>query len=138
VVKPSYATWAAINATTGTAADDFDGDGVSNGAEYVLGGTKTTNDLSKLPALSTSGGNVTFTFKRDQKSIDGTTTVGIEVGTTLTAWPLTYPVPDGATAANPGVTVVKDTSPGFDTVTLSVPQAPDAKKFARLKVVVAP
>ena len=133
-----YAAWAATNAPSGTAKDDFDGDGVSNGAEYVLGGTKSTNDLAKLPAIATSGGKVIFTFKRDQKSIDGTTTVGIEVGTNLTDWPLSYPVPDGATAANPGVTVVKDTSPGFDTVTLSVPQAPDAKKFARLKVVVAP
>ena len=140
LVQPSYASWAAINATTGTAADDFDGDGVSNGAEYVLGGTKNTNDLSKLPAISTSGGNVIFTFKRDPKSIDGTTTVAIEVGTDLATWPSPspYAVPDGAASNVPGVTVVKGIPAGFDTVTLSVPQAPDAKKFARLKVVVTP
>jgi hypothetical protein len=36
------------------------------------------------------------------------------------------------------VTVVKNTPTDFDTVTLTVPQAPDAEKFARLKVTVAP
>jgi hypothetical protein len=34
--------------------------------------------------------------------------------------------------------VVKDTSVGYDTVTLFVPRAPDAKKFARLMVTPAP
>jgi hypothetical protein len=37
---------------------------------------------------------------------------------------------------NPGVTVATSLlNPAFDTVTLSVPQALDAKKFARLKVI---
>ena len=44
-----------------------------------------------------------------------------------------YPVPDGAAATRPGVTVVKDTPSGFDTVTLALPLS-DLKKFARLKV----
>ena len=135
-----YALWAATNAPTGSAKDDYDGDGVTNGVEYVLGGTKDTNDLAKLPKASTTpGGDVLFTCVRDQASIDGTTAVVIEVGTTLAAWPDSYPVPGTAVANNPGVTVVKD-SPGAgkDTVTLTLPRAPDAKKFARLKVVVAP
>jgi hypothetical protein len=34
--------------------------------------------------------------------------------------------------------VVKDTSAGFDTVTLTVPRASDAAKFARLVVTPAP
>lgn len=135
-----YATWAATNAPSSTPNDDYDGDGVSNGLEYVLGGTALTKDLSKLPKLSTSGGNLIFTFERDQQSIKPDTTVVIEVGTDLATWPSPspYAVPDGATGpVNPGVTVVKD-SPvlGKDTITLTVPQAPDAKKFARLKVTV--
>ena len=133
-----YAPWAAINAPTGTVYDDYDGDGVSNGLEYVLGGTALTNDLSKLPTVSTSGGNLVFTFERDQQSIKPDTTVVIEVGTDLVTWPGSYPVPDSATGpVNPGVTVVKD-SPvaGKDTVTLTIPQTPDTVKFARLKVVV--
>ena len=78
-----YAGWAATNAPTGSAKDDYDGDGVSNGVEYVLGGTKSTNDSGKLPKVSTSGANLLFTFTRDQKSIDGTTVVTIEVDTDI-------------------------------------------------------
>jgi hypothetical protein len=99
-----------------------------------------TYDLAKLPKTSTTpGGDVLFTFVRDQTSIDGTTTVAIEVGTTLAAWPDSYSVPGTAVANNPGVTVIKDAPvAGKDTVTLTLPRAPEAKKFARLKVVVAP
>lgn len=44
-----------------------------------------TNDHSKLPKISTAGGKMVFTFTGDQTSIDGTTTVVIDVGTTLNA-----------------------------------------------------
>jgi hypothetical protein len=97
--------------------------------------------LSKMPVLATSGANMTFTFQRATGSIDPKTAVFIETSTDLVTWttaPSPYTVPDSAVANNPGVTVVEDTSPGFDTVTLTVPQAPDAKKFARLKVVITP
>lgn len=129
-----YTLWAASNAPAGTAQDDFDGDGVSNGIEYVLGGDKNTNDQGKLPQASISNGNFVFSFQRSQASIDGTTTVVIEVGTTLTTWPDSYPVPTIATTANPGVSVVKNSPSGFDSVTLTVTMAPDTRKFARLKV----
>ncbi len=134
-VAGGYSAWAATNAPTGTAGDDFDGDGVTNGVEYVLGGDKDTNDASKLPAINTAGGNLTFTFFRDQASIDGTTIVEINTSLDLTDWTTTYTVPDGAVANNPGVTVEKDTpTAGIDKVTLTIPQAPDTRKFARLKV----
>lgn len=66
----SYATWAAINAPTGTVSDDYDNDGVSNGVEYVIGGLATTNDANanNLPKVSITGGNLTFTFVRRQTS----------------------------------------------------------------------
>ncbi len=135
LTQSGYASWAATNAPTGTAGDDFDGDGVTNGVEYVLGGDKDTNDASKLPAIATAGGNLTFTFFRDQASIDGTTIVEINTSLDLTDWTTTYAVPDGAVANNPGVTVEKDMpTTGIDKVTLTIPQAPDTKKFARLKV----
>lgn len=129
-----YSTWATTNAPTGTSAADYDGDGVTNGVEYVVGGTKDTNDLSKLPQVSTSGANMVVTFNRDQASINATTTLVIEVGTTLVTWPASYNVPGTAVTNNPGVTVTKDTSVGFDTITLTVPRAPDNNKFARLNV----
>ena len=137
-VAGGYGTWASANAQTGTPADDFDRDGVPNGVEYVLGGDRNTNDAGKLPQISSNGGNMVFTFQRSQASIDGSTTVVIETGTGLGTWPDTYPVPATALVNNPGVTVVKNSPAGFDTVTLAVPQAPDAIKFARLKVTVVP
>ena len=131
-----YSLWADTNAPTGTAADDYDGDGVTNGLEYVLGGTATTKDIAKLPQFSTSGGNGIFTFIRDQASIDGIATLSIETGSDLSSWPSSYPVPVGAVANNPGVTVLKNTpAAGKDTVILSEPMTPSGRRFARLKVV---
>ena len=131
-----YALWSSTNAPTTDPDEDQDGDGVSNAVEYVLGGTISSNDLAKLPSPSTSGGNLLFTFQRDQDSIDGSTAVVIEVGTNLTAWPDTYTVgADTAGSTTPGVSVAKDTPvTGTDTITISIPQAPDTRKFARLRV----
>ncbi len=130
-----YSTWKTTNAPTGAVSDDYDGDGVANGVEYVLGGLVGIKDLDKLPKVSTSGGNLLFTFKRDQKSIDGSTSLTIETSSDINNWTTTYSVPDGAASNNPGVTVAKNTSPGFDTVTLTLPQATNSRKFAHLKVV---
>ncbi len=66
----------------------------------------------------------------------------IEVGTDLVTWttpPSAYTVGAGTASSDAGVTVSKDDpAAGTDTVTLSVAQSPDAKKFARLKVVITP
>ncbi len=130
-----YAAWQAANQSTGTPADDDDGDGVANALEYILGGTRGANDLAKLPMASTLAGDLIFTFVRDQASIDGSTIVEIQLSSDLTTWPTTYQVPDGSVAASPGLTVAKETpAAGSDRVTLTLPQAPDAKIFIRLKV----
>ncbi len=128
-----YPAWKLLNTPSGTPTDDFDNDGVPNAIEYILGGTAATNDLAKLPRISTSGGNMLFTFNRDQKSIDASTTLTIQVSPDLADWSSAYPVPDGVVTNNPGITVVKGVPAGFDTVTLSLPLS-DPKKFARLKV----
>jgi hypothetical protein len=138
-VPPStYATWAATHAASTTPAQDQDGDGISNGAEYLLGGTAFTNDAAKLPAISTSGGNALFTFQRDQTSISASTVVTIQVGTTLLSWPDSYLVGSDTATSSAGVTVIKGVPVGFDTITLSVPPSPDTKKFIRLSVTVTP
>ncbi|OYV03302.1 MAG: hypothetical protein CFE26_21370, partial [Verrucomicrobiales bacterium VVV1] len=125
-----YTSWKTTNAPTGAPSDDFDGDGVANGIEYVLGGTASIRDFGKLPGFSTAGGNLAFTFIRDQASIDGTTAITIEVGETLTDWPQSFPVPDTAATNNPGLTVVKNSpSAGQDTVTLILPLNPGGKTF---------
>ena len=135
----AYDTWEAINApTTGNnPSADEDGDGVSNAVEFVLGGTAASKDLGKLPVAAASGGNMTFTFVRDQDSVDGSTLVTIEVGNSLATWPSSYSVGADTGSSTAGV-VVTDNLDGTDTVVLTVTQAPDTKKFARLKAVVTP
>jgi autotransporter-associated beta strand protein len=134
-----YAQWASANAPTGDADDDFDDDGVSNAVEYVLGGSKDTNDLESLPEATVSGGNLVIQFVRDQDSIDGSSAAQIEVGTDLVNWPGTYNVGADTGSSSSGVEVAKGNPvAGKDTITVTVTQNPDAKKFARLKVTVTP
>jgi autotransporter-associated beta strand protein/T5SS/PEP-CTERM-associated repeat protein len=135
-LEPSYSDWASENAPTGTSADDYDGDGVSNGLEYVLGGDKNTNDYGKMPKVTVTGGNMIFTFERSQASINAKTDVDILVGTDLVAWPSVYTVGADTAGSTSGVTITKD-SPvaGKDTVSLDVTMSSDPKKFARLRVI---
>lgn len=130
-----YQAWAAANAGGQSANLDFDNDGVANGIEYILGGTHTTNDLAKLPVVSTSGGNFVFSFIRDQASIDGSTIVTIELGENLSDWTQSFIVPATPATNDPGLSVVRN-SPAIeqDTVTLIQPINPAGKTFARLKV----
>ncbi|MCW1923879.1 autotransporter-associated beta strand repeat-containing protein [Luteolibacter arcticus] len=132
-----FSSWASTNAPGQTANQDYDGDGVANGVEYVLGGLATTNDLSKLPTVSTANGDLVFTFLRDQDSKTPDTSVVIDVGTTLVTWPLNFTVGNNTAGSTTRVTVT-DNLNGTDTVKLTIAQAPDAKKFARLRVEVAP
>jgi ethanolamine utilization microcompartment shell protein EutL len=72
--------------------------------------------------------------KRSPASINASTALTIDVGTTLATWPDVYTVGADTAGSTAGVAIVKD-SPvsGTDTVTLTVTGSPDAKKFARLK-----
>ena len=135
VAEPSspYETWAVTNAPGSEPNEDIDGDGVPNAIEFVLGGDKNTNDLGKLPAATTDSGNMTFSFVRDRDSVDPRVSVKIEVGSSLSSWPGVFTVGSSTAGSSAGVTVA-DNGSGTDTITLSVPQAPDTKKFARLKV----
>ena len=141
-----FAGWAATHAGGGTANQDFDNDGVSNGLEWVLGGSETTNDLGKLPTGTTNAGNLVFTFVRDQQVLtDPGTTVQIEVGANLVDWTETYTVgadtaSSSASVGATGTLTVTANTPvaGKDTIRLTVPQAADAKKFARLNVLITP
>jgi autotransporter-associated beta strand protein len=134
----AYALWSATNASTTTPTQDQDNDGVSNAIEYVLGGSFLTNDLSKLPSTATSGENIIYTFQRAQSSINASTALSIQVSPTLQAWPSQYNVGANTATSSPGVTVTQGASAGFDTVTLSIPRAPDMQKFIRLHVTITP
>lgn len=115
--------------------DDFDNDGLSNAIEFVLGGLATTKGLGKLPAIATTGGNMTFTYVRDRDSVDPGVSVRIEVGTNLSTWLDIFTAGAKTGASTPGVTVT-DNLDGTDTITLTLPQAPHAGRFARLKVAI--
>jgi autotransporter-associated beta strand protein len=130
-IQTQYQTWAG-----GALFDaDTNGDGVQDGLAWILGAAnKDANALDKLPTATISGGNMIFTFKRIQASINATTALSIEVSTTLTTWPTVYTVGNTTGTSTLGVTVAQNSpSAGTDTVTLTVPLSPDARKFARLK-----
>jgi autotransporter-associated beta strand protein len=139
VTGPTYHTWiAGFGLALGDQdpGDDPDKDGVTNALEWILGGNPATvMDAAKLPAVSTPGGNLVFTFMRDQGSKVTGTSVAIEAGTTLAAWPTVYTVGNTTGTSSAGVTVT-DNLDGTDTVTLTVTRAPDALKFARLRVTI--
>jgi hypothetical protein len=80
------------------------------------------------------GGNALFRFVREQMSIDGTSTVEIEVSSDLRDWSTRYSVPAGAVVNQPGVTVQRNFPvAGKDTVTLALPLTGETG-FVRMKV----
>jgi autotransporter-associated beta strand protein len=134
-----YGLWSSTNAPSGTPDSDFEGDGVSNAVEFVLGGDKNTNDIGKLPVTTPRGTDLRFTFVRSQASNGSGPATQIETGTLLTAWPDVFAVGATTPGSTPGVTVAKDTpAVGQDTITLTLPRGIDARKFARLKVTLTP
>lgn len=135
VAGAPYGIWADANAPGSAAGDDFDGDGVPNAIEFVLGGDKDTHDAGKLPTVATSGGNMNFTFLRKRDSIDPSVSVTIEVGTNLSTWPDVFSVGADTAGSTEGV-AVSDNGDGTDTITLTIPQASMGQKFARIKVTI--
>jgi autotransporter-associated beta strand protein len=132
--KTGFPAWAGFYGLSGVDTDDFDKDGLADGVEYVLGTNPTAPDATG-PTGELDGANFTFTFERDHASRTPDITLTIEVGTSLDQWDI-YTVGVDTASSTPGVTVTDNGS--SDTVVLSVPRAPDDRKFARLRVTVAP
>ena len=139
VSNDAYLGWlAAYPALTGASRApnaDFDNDGLANGVEFVIGSNPTTPTTSGLPSGVVSGTNLVFTFKRSDAS--EAYAVAVETSTDLLTWPPAnaYAIPTVATTGPP-VTVVDNGPATLDDVTATIPMAPDAKKFARLKAVI--
>jgi fibronectin-binding autotransporter adhesin len=132
VVDPYVAWLATYPALTGANRSpdvDFDGDGLANGIEFVLGSDPIASGSAGIVGSTASGSNLVLTFKRSEAS--KAYAVLVEHGTTLASWPGQVPVPTGA-VTGPPVTVV-DNAAAADDITVTIPKGTDPKKFARVR-----
>lgn len=132
VAQTGYLAWAVANAPLGGPDKDFDDDGVPNIIEYLLGGTKDTKDLGKLPTAAATGGRFLFSFVCDQDARTPDLALVIQVSTNLKDWNLTFDVETAPEVET------EDLGNGKERITLDIPMQPDLRKFARLAITVVP
>ncbi len=132
--RSGYSSWASINAPNGSPGEDFDGDGVANGLEYVLGGLAITDDLHKIPLAEMVEGQNVYRFQRAHSSIDGATQLRIEVSNDLVSWTEVYNVGVDTASSDAGIEVFKNSpADGTDTIRFSIPNGL-GKRFVRVRV----
>jgi hypothetical protein len=138
---PGYAGWEIENDIVGAgAAADSDGDGISNGIEFVIGGDPSgpNSDSSALLVPSTLDAEyLNFVFRRISAS--AIYNPSVVYGSNLSDW--TPAVADEPVAHPVLITVDADYyGGGTDRVTVRIPRAlaPDNKLFARLQVAITP
>jgi hypothetical protein len=138
----AFATWTAGFGLTGPSAAataDPDSDGLANAVEFIVGGNPVTSSgsESRMPAATISGGNLIFTFFRDDASEAPGVTLTVESGTDLTTWPESFVIGATTAASSAGVNIAENGT-AADMITISIPICSEPSEFARLKVAIAP
>jgi len=148
----SYPTWISgfsfVGGADTTPTGDPDADGISNGAEFVLGGNPATGmDSALLPTIELvtnpigvpTGDYLLFTYRRSDASVAAGVTAVCETSTSL---PGSWTTAVDGTA---GVVILTDDNYGSfvpapaantDRVRVYVPRAANTKLFGRLRVTV--
>lgn len=137
---PSFAVWAAgfgLSGDSAAAVADPDADGLPNGAEYILGGSPLVSAASGRPAATAGGGNMVFTFVRDDASETPDVTLTVETGTDFLTWPTVLTIGPNTAASSPGVSITENGS-APDTITVTIPYGKPTRVFARLKETIVP
>jgi hypothetical protein len=128
-----YLDWTTTKGLSGPAAAfdvDPDGDGLSNGIEFVLGGEPNPanpgwNSLALLPTAVASGDNLVFTYRRAKQAAYLNPAVEFSAGL----------VPPWTTAVHgSNATIIVNDDGDFDIVTATIPKNGAPTLFARLKV----
>ena len=134
-LSTGFAGWIGPFGVSNPAADaDPDNDGIPNALEYVLGANPAQPDSGLAPTVTTSGGNMVFTFLRTDTSETSDISLIVEAGGDLATWPETYTISPGTP---PSGVFIEENASAPDSITVTIPQGATAK-FARLKVLVAP
>ncbi|WP_035613283.1 LamG-like jellyroll fold domain-containing protein [Haloferula sp. BvORR071] len=128
---PPYQLWATANGIAGADPNaDTDGDGISNGIEFVIGGNPNGPDAALLPVMTQDGSNLKFIYRRTDAS-SANYPLKVEISTNLAAGSWT-PAPENST--DPVLVESDGFGPGVDKVTVTIRTQGNQKFFARLKV----
>ena len=135
-----YTDWTSSFATlTDNSIDgDPDGDGLPTGVEYVLDTNPMANDSSLAPALSGTGTDATFSYRRKEDGTAFSTNQIVQVSDDLLAWHDMWV----DSPADPGTVSIAPLADRYEEVSVSpTPDvlsaaglAADAKLFFRLRV----
>jgi len=124
----AYDTFASVipNAADRDPTDDPDADGISNLAEFVLGGSPIVSSQSILPTQVIDATNIVLSYKRtDASELAPATTSAGQYSTNLSTWTDVTPV------------LVNENGAAADDMTVTVPKsnAVNGKLFVRVRFV---